>query len=235
MLAAMKNFTRFLIQENVCDDHVLLGFRLGRIPKKLPRPLTQVQALDMVDHIDSMSDESWVGARDKALLALLYSAGLRISEALSLTMDSINRDFIVVCGKGGKTRHVPLMAPVKQLIDRYLALSINSTLNKEIEGHPQFLFRSIRGEKMSANMAQKQFRDYRRTFGLPETATPHAMRHSCATHLVESSTNLRAIQELLGHASLSSTQLYTDVAQKHVRDIFKRAHPRRGNTNFTKD
>lgn len=228
VLAAMKNFTRFLIQENVCEDHVLLNFRLGRIAKKLPRPLTHDQALDMVDHIDSLAKEAWLGARDQALLALLYSAGLRISEALALTTESIKRDFLVVLGKGNKIRHVPLMRHVKVSIDKYLALSpyVDSRI-----GELNYLFRGERGGQMSPSIAQKLFREYRRTFGLPETATPHAMRHSCATHLVESSTDLRAIQELLGHASLSSTQLYTDVAQKHVHDVFKRAHPR-GNKNI---
>lgn len=223
VLAAMKNFTRFLIQENMCEDHVLLSFRLGRIAKKLPRPLTHEQALDMVDNIDSLAKESWLGARDQALLALLYSAGLRISEALALTTDSIKRDFLVVLGKGNKVRHVPLMAHVKTSIDAYLALSPYVGVGT---GGQDYLFRGARGGQMSPSIAQQRFREYRRTFGLPETATPHAMRHSCATHLVESSADLRAIQELLGHASLSSTQLYTDVAQKHVHDVFKRTHPR---------
>ena len=225
VLAAMKNFTRFLIQENVCEDHVLLSFRLGRIAKKLPRPLTHSQALDMVDNIDSLAKESWLGARDQALLALLYSAGLRISEALALTTDSMKRDFLVVLGKGNKVRHVPLMAHVKAFIDAYLALSPYA--GREAGGQ-DYLFRGARGGQMSPSIAQQRFREYRHTFGLPETATPHAMRHSCATHLVESSADLRAIQELLGHASLSSTQLYTDVAQKHVHDVFKRTHPRGG-------
>jgi integrase/recombinase XerC len=158
VLVAMKNFTRFLIQENVCEDHVLLSFRLGRIAKKLPRPLTHGQALDMVDNIDSLAKQSWLGARDQALLALLYGAGLRISEALALTTDSIKRDFLVVLGKVNKVRHVPLMAHVKASIDAYLALSPYAGTGV---GEHDYLFRGARGGQMSPSIAQQRFREYR--------------------------------------------------------------------------
>lgn len=222
-LAAIKNFVRFLIQENIFNTHLLLDFRLGRITKQLPRPITSTQALELIDSISDLSHEPWIGARDKALVMLLYSTGIRISEALSLTTHSLNRDFIIIYGKGSKIRHVPLMDTVKTAIEIYLELSPYA---KTVDQCSHYIFKSARGKQMSANSAQKKMRDYRHLYGLPSTTTPHALRHSCATHLVESSADLRSIQDLLGHASLSSTQLYTDVAQKHIHTIFKRSHPR---------
>lgn len=224
-LAAIKNFVRFSIQENVFISHILLDFRLGRITKQLPRPITATQAVELINSISSFSNEPWVGARDEALITLLYSTGLRISEALSLTINSIKRDFLIVLGKGGKTRHVPLMQNVKAAIDAYLVLS-PYTHGKNNDNDLNYVFRGTRGGQMSPSIVQKKLRDYRHMYGLPHTTTPHSLRHSCATHLVESSADLRAIQDLLGHASLSSTQLYTDVAQKHIHAIFKRTHPR---------
>jgi integrase/recombinase XerC len=167
--------------------------------------------------------EPWLGARDTAVLTLLYGSGLRISEALSLTRKEApirGRDMLRVRGKGDKTRVVPVLAIAREAIERYLALC-PTTL-----GPDDPLFIGARGGQLSPRIIQLLIARARGALGLPETATPHALRHSFATHLLGAGADLRAIQELLGHASLSTTQIYTEVDRAHLLKVYERSHPR---------
>jgi integrase/recombinase XerC len=163
----------------------------------------------------------WVGLRDKALFTLLYATGMRISEGLSLRRSSLPLgDHIVIKGKGSKERLIPILEEVKQAIMTYIdacpiLLSPQDTI-----------FIGVKGNPLHPHVAQKVIRDYRRLVGLPETVTPHALRHTCATHLLSNDGDLRTIQELLGHTSLTSTQIYTNVDQMQLMKTFKAAHPR---------
>jgi integrase/recombinase XerC len=227
LLASIKSFTRYLIKQEIITDHPILNFKMGRMQKRFPKPLTESEAIDLVNQINNLSSEAWIGARNKALMMILYSTGLRISEALSIESKDINRDFIMIKGKGNKFRQVPLIEDVKNsIMDYQRQLPFTKMNSNESKDGIDYLFRGVKGGQMSCGVAQNLLRTYRRTYGLPETATPHSLRHSCATHLLESSSDLRSIQELLGHASLSSTQLYTDIQQNKIRNIFKNAHPR---------
>lgn len=203
--------------------------RSPRIKVGLPRPLsihdTQKLLEDM--NMPSLDEEikgnkmEWVGLRDKALFTLLYATGMRISEGLSLKRTCLPLgDHLVIKGKGSKERLVPILEEVKQAIITYIDAC-------PILLSPQdALFIGVKGNSLHPHVAQKVIRDYRRLVGLPETVTPHALRHSCATHLLSNEGDLRTIQELLGHASLTSTQIYTNVDQVQLLNTFKAAHPR---------
>jgi integrase/recombinase XerC len=228
-VAALKNFTRYLIHERIFDDHPFLHFRLGAVKKRLPRALSRAHAFDVCDNIASLAKEDWIGARDESLVYLLYTTGLRISEALSIKVRDIEQSFLPICGKRNKQRHVPLLDITKERLRRYIRLCPFSFTADDL------VFRGVRGGTWHASGAALTIRHYRRFAGLPETLTPHAFRHSCATHLVEASSDLRSIQELLGHAQLSSTQIYTDVAHTHVLSVYQKAHPRAKKENIHKD
>ena len=175
----------------------------------------------MLAQVETQARSDWTAARDVAVLTLLWGCGLRISEALGLTGDMLPlRDNIVIRGKGDKERVVPVIAPARDAMDTYLA----STPYPPEPGTP--VFRGARGGALSPRIIQKAMADARGALGLPATATPHAMRHSFATHLLDSGGDLRAIQELLGHASLSTTQAYTAVDTARLMDVYKAAHPR---------
>jgi integrase/recombinase XerC len=191
--------------------------------KPLPRALTAVDARAITADIGEVSDSAAIQARDTALFTLLYGCGLRISEALSLDRGQAplpgSDAPLRVLGKGGKTRIVPVLAIAREVMARWLA------------HHPQPapdapLFLGARGKRLDAAIAQKALRTFRRLNGLPEHATPHALRHSFATHLLAQGADLRAIQELLGHASLSTTQRYTAVDTAQLMDVWRRAHPK---------
>ncbi len=227
MISSLKSFARHLIFEDLMNDHPLLSLKLGKTHNKLPRALSEEDTLKLVNTIGNTEKKKWLQLRNKALFILIYSVGLRISEALSITTHQLRRDHLVIIGKGHKTRHVPLLPQVKAAIEAYMqecphlnALSVDTPVNGCL------IFKSVRGKNMSPPQAEKIIRDYRRQNGLPENVTPHALRHSCATHLLEADVDLRSIQELLGHESLSSTQLYTKVAQQRVHTEFLKAHPR---------
>jgi integrase/recombinase XerC len=192
-----------------------------RVKKGLPRPVTPDDAVGLADWVAEAALEAWIGARDRAVLLLLYGAGLRIAEALSLTGATLPLgQTLVVTGKRSKTRIVPLLEPVRAAVERYVALCPYGT------AHHAPLFRGARGGALDPGLIRRAMRKARAGLGLPPSATPHALRHSFATHLLGRGADLRAIQELLGHASLSSTQVYTAVDAAHIMDVYRNAHPR---------
>ena len=187
----------------------------------MPKALTPDDALNVTQEIGEATDTALEQARDAALMMLLYGAGLRIAEALALNVGDLPAadDAMRVTGKGNKQRIVPLLPVVRAAIAAWLKLHPNP-------GREEPLFIGVRGGRLNAGVAQKNLRNFRRLNGLPEHATPHALRHSFATHLLAGGADLRSIQELLGHASLSTTQRYTDVETSQLMEVWRKAHPR---------
>ena len=222
-LAGTRSFARFLERNGKGKVGALAAVRTPKLPKTLPKPLAASAAKQMTD-IDLRAGEereTWVLARDAAVLALLYGSGLRISEALGLKRkDADDRDALTVLGKGNKTRMVPVLPQVTKAIADYVALC---PYDLPPDGP---LFVGARGGPLSPRIVQLAMARLRGALGLPDTATPHALRHSFATHLLARGGDLRAIQELLGHASLSTTQIYTAVDAEHLLDVYASAHPR---------
>lgn len=220
-LSSVKGFMRWLSDREGFEPTAVLSTRAPKFQKKLPRPLAEDAARAMLDTVEMQADEPWVAARDVAVVTLLYGCGLRISEALSLTgADLPLGPSLRIVGKGGKERLVPVIAPAREAVAAYVALC-----PYEMEpGQP--LFRGVRGGALSQRAIQKAMERARLQLGLPSTATPHAMRHSFATHLLSAGGDLRAIQELLGHASLSTTQAYTAVDTARLMEVYERAHPK---------
>lgn len=217
-LSGVKNFLTWLDKNGVMHNAAISVVRTPKQKRKLPRPLQESQAFRLLDQIE-VSD--WVGARDKALFTLLYGCGLRIDEALSLDIRHMGSDeYLIVRGKGNKERQVPLLPEINQTIAEYRAACPLA----ETPDRPLFI--GEKGKRLHQGVVQKMLRDLRRAIGLPETATPHALRHSFATHLLQNGANLREIQELLGHASLSTTQRYTEINAEELLAIYKKAHPR---------
>ena len=220
-LSAVKTFYRWLAERKGFEPTAVLSTRSPKFTKKLPRPLAVDAAAAMIDTVELQAKDSWVAARDMAVVTMLYGCGLRISEALGLTGASVPLpDTLVIQGKGGKERIVPVIDAAKDAVDTYLRLSPHPV---EPDGP---LFRGTRGGQLNPRMVQKVMEKARLQLGLPATATPHAMRHSFATHLLTAGGDLRAIQELLGHASLSTTQAYTAVDTARLMDVYNRAHPK---------
>jgi integrase/recombinase XerC len=226
MLAAARSFARFLEREGKGKVAALAAVRAPRIAKNLPKPLTVESAKQVSDASLRAGEERapWVLARDAAVLALLYGSGLRISEALALTRGEIpapaKGDSLTVTGKGRKTRMVPVLPQVFGLVHEYIALCPFDLERDEP------VFRGEKGGPLSPRVVQLAMERLRGALGLPDTATPHALRHSFATHLLSRGGDLRAIQELLGHASLATTQIYTAVDSSHLMKAYKAAHPR---------
>jgi integrase/recombinase XerC len=219
-LAAVRSFFRYLARENILESAAARGVRTPRIRKGLPRPLTEVDAARAIAQAGE-HDVEWLGARDAALLTLLYGAGLRISEALSLRRGDVPLSAsLTILGKGNKERVVPVLEQVRDAIAAYATL-IPFTGAKDTP-----LFLSRRGKPMSPREAQLLMVKLRGALGLSDRATPHAMRHSFATHLLANGGDLRAVQELLGHASLSTTQTYTEIDTRKLMEVYAKAHPR---------
>ncbi len=224
-LAALRSFARHLEREEIGKASAFAAVRGPKLSRSLPKPLSPDSALEVIS-VDAREGEArapWILARDSAVLALLYGAGLRISEALQITRRDapINgRDDLRVLGKGNKVRSVPIIAPVQQAIADYIALCPHPL---PAEGP---LFVGARGGPLSPRIIQLAVERLRGALGLPDTATPHALRHSFATHLLGRGGDLRAIQELLGHASLSTTQIYTAVDSQRLMAAYLSAHPR---------
>ena len=220
-LSALKTFFRFLKARHGVDGTALSLITRPRPKRPLPRALSPEDAKIVAYDIGEASDTPAIQARDTALMTLLYGAGLRISEALQLNVGDLPAadDALRVTGKGNKQRIVPLLPVVRQVIADWLKLHPNP-------GRGEPLFVGARGGRLNAGVVQKALRDFRRLNNLPEHATPHALRHSFATHLLAAGADLRSIQELLGHASLSTTQRYTDVETSHLMEVWRRAHPR---------
>ncbi len=224
-LAAIRSFLRFLEREGVADASALAVVQGPKLPRSLPKPLSASAARSVADVATRAGEERepWVLARDAAVLALLYGCGLRISEALGILAEdapSDARDVLRITGKGGKTRMVPVIAPVQRAVADYVAQCPYALA----AGTP--LFRGAKGGPLNPRIVQRAMEMMRGALGLPATATPHALRHSFATHLLGRGGDLRAIQELLGHASLSTTQIYTEVDSARLLAVFDQTHPR---------
>ena len=220
VLSALKSFFGFLEREGVMATEALSVIRTPKLPRSLPKALTVSEARAAIETTRELEDRPWVAARDMAVLMLCYGAGLRIAEALSLTRGDLDAQVLRVTGKGGKVRMVPLIEAVRQAIDLYIELCPFKAWPEEP------LFRGVKGGVLSPRLIQMRLAQLRGALGLPASATPHALRHSFATHLLAGGGDLRAIQELLGHASLSSTQIYTAVDTDRLLDSYRKAHPR---------
>jgi integrase/recombinase XerC len=221
MLSALKSFFRYLELQGLATTEAFAALRLPKTARLLPKALTIGEAKGVMDMRPGPNDKPWVFARDMAVLALCYGGGLRISEALAVTKTDLEEDALRVTGKGGKTRLVPLLKQVRQYIAKYLMLCPFGIEPNEP------IFRGERGGKLAAKLVQDRVVEMRTKLGLPTTVTPHALRHSFATHLLGKGADLRSIQELLGHASLSTTQIYTGVDTARLLEVYRAAHPRR--------
>ncbi|MBN8994096.1 MAG: tyrosine recombinase XerC [Rhizobiales bacterium] len=222
-LAGIRSLMRFLEKDGEGNGAALRAVRAPRIAKSLPRPLPEPEARAVADMENALDEEPWIAARNTAVLALLYGCGLRISEALGLTRGEAPRganDALRVIGKGGKERLVPVIPAVAAAIQRYMNLCPYRP------GADAPLFLGARGEALNPRLVQRAMEKLRGALGLPASATPHALRHSFATHLLSAGGDLRAIQELLGHASLSTTQVYTEVDTARLMAAYDKAHPR---------
>jgi integrase/recombinase XerC len=220
-LSAVRHFFRQLEKKDKMSNAALFHLRTPRVKRPLPRALSQDQSQAALTTLGVLDEEEWINKRDVALLLLLYGCGLRIGEALSLTAGDIPREgTLVVTGKGGKQRMVPVLPVVSEAVDAYVR-----ACPYPLQGGAP-LFVGKRGGALDPAVFQARLRVIRRQLGLPDSATPHAFRHSFATHLLSGGGDLRAIQELLGHASLSTTQRYTHIDQERLLKAYKSAHPR---------
>lgn len=220
-LSAVRSFIRWLSDREGFEPSKLLNTRGPRYIRSLPRPLAPDQARDVLDMAAIGHDTPWVAARDLAVLTLLYGSGLRISEALNLNgRDWPIGESLLIRGKGGRERQVPVLPVARNAIADYLRQC------PYVLAPDAPLFRGVRGGRVNAGTIDQSMRLARERLGLPPTATPHALRHSFATHLLAAGGDLRTIQELLGHASLSTTQVYTGVDDAHLLAVYRAAHPR---------
>jgi integrase/recombinase XerC len=220
-LSALKALIAYARTESGDPDPAAPRLRGPRLKKGLPRPVTPDEAVNLADLVDGTAAEDWIGARDRAVLLLMYGSGVRIAEALSLTgRDAVLGETLQVTGKGGKQRLVPILPITRQAVAAYAKACPYPLEPKEP------LFRGAKGGALSQGMVQKAMARARRALGLPDTATPHALRHSFATHLLGAGADLRSLQELLGHASLGSTQIYTKVDAASLLENYRNAHPR---------
>ncbi|OBX20223.1 recombinase XerC [Erythrobacter sp. QSSC1-22B] len=220
-LSALKGFVGFAREQAGVPAAGAPRLRGPRIKKGLPRPVTPDEAVNLADTVHALAADEWIGARDRAVLLLLYGAGLRIAEALSLKLGDLPLgERLSVTGKGGKQRVVPILPIVAEAVADYAA-KLPFLLDAD-----DLLFRGARGGPLSQGMIQKVTARARVVLGLPATATPHALRHSFATHLLGAGADLRSLQELLGHASLGSTQIYTRVDAASLLETYRNAHPR---------
>lgn len=222
-LSAVKSFFRWLSEREGAEISAVLAARSPKFQRKLPRPLSEDAAQAMIETVEFQHENPWIATRDMAVITLLYGCGLRISEALSLDgQDAPLPPVLRIIGKGGKERVIPVIGAARDAVEAYLALC-PWPLEPD-----QPLFRGLRGGRLSPRAVQKVMERARAQLGLPASATPHAMRHSFATHLLSAGGDLRAIQELLGHASLSTTQAYTAVDQARLMEVYDKAHPKAG-------
>ena len=221
-LSVVRGFFRWMQKQDLLEVPALAAVRTPKVPRSVPRALRQDETAAILDAAD-LDSRPWVGKRDTAVLLLLYGCGLRLGEALSLRRRDApapGQDALTITGKGRKQRAVPLLPLVVSAIQDYLAACPHALPG----GGP--LFVGLRGGPLGPRQVQQRGADLRHLLGLPQTATPHALRHSFATHLLAESGDLRAIQELLGHASLSTTQRYTEVDSESLLAVYRKAHPR---------
>jgi integrase/recombinase XerC len=224
-MSGLRAFFRWLEAEDAASNRAILQVMLPKVPHGIPKPLTVEKAAAVVG-AGARAELDWIAARDAAVLLLLYGSGLRISEALAITpreAPTEGRDILRVAGKGGKERLVPVLPVTQAAVTRYIALCPFALAP---DGP---LFFGAKGGRLSPRIVQLLIERLRAGLGLPDTATPHALRHSFATHLLSAGADLRQIQELLGHASLSTTQVYTEVDRERLLAVYEKAHPRAGN------
>ena len=231
-MSTLRTLFRYFERGDILSNGAIGAVRTPRVPKSIPKALSVEEALEMVECVDVFATEPWVGKRDRALLMLLYGCGLRIGEALSLNVGDFpasqeaqeahpaGSDAMTITGKGNKQRVVPILRAVSKSVAEY----VKSSPFPMKPTSPLFL--GVRGGRLSSGVAQATVRNLRGFLNLPDTATPHALRHSFATHLLSGGGDLRTIQELLGHASLSTTQRYTDVDEVRLQAVYNRTHPR---------
>lgn len=217
-LSSVKNFYKFLHYARGNTNNAIFSTRSPKKAKPLPKALSIDEAKLAIEKIENYGKNDWLSLRDKALLMLIYASGLRISESLSITKKHLLEPYIRILGKGNKERLIPWIPAAKNIIQQYLELIPYDVSVGQI-------FLGEHGKPLQAAVFNKQLITLRRSLGLPEHLTPHAFRHSFATHLLENGADLRSIQELLGHASLSTTQRYTKVNIKHLSDVYKASHP----------
>lgn len=224
-LASVRSFMKWLDRHGHLHNPHIKHVRTPKQAKRLPRAIPEKQAMEALTHAAEISDQRWVQCRDVALFTLLYACGLRIDEALQLNFGKRpQQGQVIVMGKGRKERLVPVLPVAEQAIADYIAQAPFG-FEKDTP-----LFLGERGKRLNQGIAQKQLRTLRHKFGLPAILTPHALRHSCATHILQNGADLRSIQELLGHASLNTTQRYTELDNRALLDIYDRTHPRAKNT-----
>ena len=222
-LSGIRSFITYLERHDLAQSAGLKATNAPKLPKKLPKPMAISLAKKVTRKAEQMADEPWICARNGACMALMYGSGLRIGETLALKLEqftSSDKNTLRVNGKGGKVRMVPLLASVRESVEEYLSICPFDLCENEP------IFRGAKGGILQPAIIQKQMRKLRGALGLPHDATPHALRHSFATHLLAGGGDLRSIQELLGHASLSTTQLYTGVDTAKLLEIYDQAHPR---------
>ncbi|MEC8289726.1 MAG: tyrosine recombinase XerC [Pseudomonadota bacterium] len=220
-MSALRNLFRFLNLTDRIDNQSLAAVRAPKPAESVPKPISPDDVLLLMRRALEIASNRWIGARDVAILAMLYGCGLRIDEALNLDQeDAPTNDIITITGKGGKERIVPVLPEVIDAVLKYRDVCPFPTA----AGNP--LFYGVRGSRLNAGVMQRTVRMLRADLSLPETVTPHALRHSFATHLLAGGGDLRTIQELLGHASLSTTQRYTNVDTKKLTEVYTRSHPR---------
>ena len=220
-MSTLRNFFNFLERNALLSNPAINVIHSPSVPKALPKPLTREQAFNVIRTAGELQEAAWLKKRDMAFVTLLYGCGLRIGEALSLDVkDRPASDVMTILGKGHKERVVPVLPDVREMINAYL--------KERPDGAPDNapLFIGARGERVNPGVMQRQMRKIRDMLGLPETATPHALRHSFATHLLSGGSDLRTIQELLGHSSLSTTQRYTGLDADRMMEVYTHAHPR---------
>jgi integrase/recombinase XerC len=219
-LSSVKNFYKYLEKKYDIKCHAIFIVKNPKKPSVLPKALSKEETQISLKNIEMLGDEEWLHLRNKALLTLIYASGMRISEALSITKNHLkNQEFIKITGKGNKERLIPWIKEAKLLVEKYASI-----IPYEVEEHEP-IFRGKHGAPLQRAVFNRELIELRRTLGLPEYLSSHAFRHSFATHLMENGANLRSIQNLLGHKSLSSTQRYTKINQKHLESIYNKTHP----------
>ena len=219
-ISSLKSFFNYLIKIKKIDNSPILNLKGPKQKKSLPRPIIADLAIEVIKEAKNIDDEKWIGQRNQTILILLYGCGLRISEALNLNYSDItSNDYLIIKGKGNKERIVPIMDYIRDSIVNYIKVCPFEFSNSDP------LFIGKRRKRLSPRIIQYALEKIRVSLSLPETATPHALRHSFATHLLENGGDLRTIQELLGHSSLSTTQKYTKVENSQLLNVYTKTHP----------
>jgi integrase/recombinase XerC len=221
-ISSLRNFYKWLDREGILHNSAIKVLRSPKLNRTIPRPLSETSMEELLEMAPDTHPDDWTGIRDRALLTLLYGAGLRIDEALRLNCGEWpkDKDFITITGKGNKQRQIVILPIVHEAMNAYFA----ACPSPMVKDRPLFIGKQ--GKRLNQGVVQRATRQLRALLNLPDTVTPHALRHSFATHLLVDGVNIRAIQELLGHASLSTTQRYTELNIEDLRDLIDRLHPR---------